>query len=256
MANYSILLFPINAPIIPKQIQWTLAYPNLVYPNSRIIRTSNFEEVVTKENSIKEGRQHRKLNTVQLIYFFSLCIFVHAAIAAAKMASSRTVKRKRVVLSIETKLAILDKVAKGATQSDLAREYNIGRSTVTDLKRNEAKLREFATGLDDQGISSSRKIMRLAKEQQVEEAVYLWFVQKRSQDTPVSGPLLKEKAKEFHEKLHIEEDDPPSFTASSGWLWRFCNRHGIRELSLQGEQLSSDPTATEPFKKKLQKISL
>lgn len=70
----------------------------------------------------------------------------------------------------------------------------------------------------------------------------------------MSGPLLKEKAAEFHERLHEGEINPPSFTASAGWLWRFCNRHGIRELSLQGEQLSSNPNEIDPFKKKIQEI--
>lgn len=41
------------------------------------------------------------------------------------------------------------------------------------------------------------------------------------------------------------------FNSSAGWLWQFCKRHGINELSLQGEKLSSNESATEPFKKKL-----
>lgn len=125
-----------------------------------------------------------------------------------------TTKRKRVILSLESKLSILDKLSKGVTQAILAEGYNIGQSTITDLKKNEAKLRAFVSSLEQQGMSCSRKIMRLAKEKQLEEALYLWFVQKRSQDT---GPLLKEKASELHGKLY-EEGGAPSFTASAGWL--------------------------------------
>ena len=44
------------------------------------------------------------------------------------------------------------------------------------------------------------------------------------------------------------------FTASKDWLWRFCKRHGIRELSLRGEKLSADATAIDPFKRKLQEV--
>ena len=47
---------------------------------------------------------------------------------------------------------------------------------------------------------------------------------------------------------------PHRCTASSGWLWRFCNRHGIRGLRLQGEKLSADTEAPEPFKKELQDV--
>lgn len=45
-----------------------------------------------------------------------------------------------------------------------------------------------------------------------------------------------------------------SFQANRGWLWHFCQRHGIRQLSLQGEKVSSDAAAVEPFKVELQEL--
>ena len=42
--------------------------------------------------------------------------------------------------------------------------------------------------------------------------------------------------------------------ASSGWLWYFCNRHGICGLCLQGEKFSADTESPEPFKKQLQDV--
>ena len=64
---------------------------------------------------------------------------------------------------------------------------------------------------------------------------------------PISGPILSEKAAQLHELLHKDESVPP-FQAKRGWLWCFCQRHGIRQLSLQGEKVSSDTTKLEPFK--------
>ena len=52
-------------------------------------------------------------------------------------------KRKRVVLSIESKLTVLDSVAKGVGYSELCEKFGIGKSTITTLK-NEAKIREIA----------------------------------------------------------------------------------------------------------------
>ena len=66
----------------------------------------------------------------------------------------------------------------------------------------------------------------------------------------MSGVLLSEKATQFYEQLHPGASEKP-FKASKGWVWWFCNRHGIRQLSLEGEKLSSDTTAPEPFKKEL-----
>ena len=37
------------------------------------------------------------------------------------------------------------------------------------------------------------------------------------------------------------------FAASDGWLWRFSKRHGIRQLTLQGEKLSADKPAADNF---------
>ena len=71
---------------------------------------------------------------------------------------------------------------------------------------------------------------------------------------PMSGPILCEKARQFNEQLHADEATTPSFMASSGWLWRFCKRHGIRELCLQDEKLSADTEAPDPFKAHLQNV--
>lgn len=40
------------------------------------------------------------------------------------------------------------------------------------------------------------------------------------------------------------------FKASTGWLKNFKARHGIRELIVQGESLSSEISAAESFKRK------
>ena len=37
------------------------------------------------------------------------------------------------------------------------------------------------------------------------------------------------------------------FSGSTGWHWRFCKRHGIHNLSLQGEKLSADIEASVEF---------
>jgi len=63
----------------------------------------------------------------------------------------------------------------------------------------------------------------------------MWFTQRRSRGTPVGGPLLAEKVKQLLLKIHEGNSDVPEFTASSGWLWCFCKRHGILQLSIEGE---------------------
>ena len=60
------------------------------------------------------------------------------------MATPTASKRKRVVLTLEKKLAILDRLSKGETQAAIAHEYGIGKATVYDLKKNENKIKLYA----------------------------------------------------------------------------------------------------------------
>ena len=62
------------------------------------------------------------------------------------------------------------------------------------------------------------------------------------------GPVVQAKARELHQKLCDRRGGGPSdFTASDGWLWIFSKRHGIRQLTLQGEKLSADQPAADNF---------
>ena len=64
---------------------------------------------------------------------------VHSEMMASLSGSAR--KRKRLVLPLESKIAILERLKAGATQAQLAEENGIGSLTVGDIKRNEAKVR-------------------------------------------------------------------------------------------------------------------
>ena len=61
------------------------------------------------------------------------------ALTAVKMAASACKKHKRV-LSLENKLSMLDRLAKGEKATKVASEFGIGKSTVTDLKKNESRI--------------------------------------------------------------------------------------------------------------------
>ena len=54
-----------------------------------------------------------------------------------------TGKRKKVVLTIQQKLEILDKLNAGQSGTSIAHEYGIGNATVTDIKKTGPQLRQF-----------------------------------------------------------------------------------------------------------------
>lgn len=154
-------------------------------------------------------------------------------------------KRKRVALSIADKLKILEELERGVSGANLARQYNVGTSTISDIKKQSQTIKDYASKLNSEDGSTKRKSMKSAENQELDSAMYMWFMQIRSQGQPISGPIICEKALQ----MNILLDGDPNFKATSGWLQRFKSRHGIRELDIQGEKLSADVASAEDFKK-------
>lgn len=157
------------------------------------------------------------------------------------------VKRKKVVVSIETKLEALKKLDSGYTIKAVAAMYGVGEVTVGDWRRNR---KTFEQWFSNQASSTTgRKTMKSSDYESVGHALFLWFTQQRQKGVPVSGPILQEKALSFAKKVANTE----SFSASTGWLDRWKKRHGIRQLSICGEKLSADVTCIEKFKADFEK---
>ena len=163
--------------------------------------------------------------------------------------SKSTGKRKRVVLSIDEKMKILKLIDKDVSYSIIMDKYGIGRSTVSDIKKNKDSIMAFKRQAAEMGMVKKAKSMKIGKDEKLDQAVFVWFKQKRAEGVPISGSILCEKAVQLSGLLGNS-----NFKASSGWRWRFCKRHGIRELSLQGEKLSADKDAADKFIPEFKKV--
>ena len=84
-----------------------------------------------------------------------------------------------------------------ATQQSLqaGRVRDRACSTVGNIsKKNADKIRSFASIMESMAISKKeQKVMHCADDGKLDEAVYLCFVQKSTQDVPISRPILSEK---------------------------------------------------------------
>ena len=84
---------------------------------------------------------------------------------------------KRKLVTWE-KLTVLKKIAGGAS---LAREYGIGKSTVSNIKKNKEKLKKFASGMESFSVDSkSRKIMCLANDDELDRALFYGLYRKEA----------------------------------------------------------------------------
>ena len=137
-------------------------------------------------------------------------------------------KRAHKTLTIDQKIEVLDQLPT-KSYTIICKEFGIGRSTI---KKQEPVIRAYKRKMTEMGVTRSAKIMKLGKDEELEAALFVWFKQKREEGVPITGPIIQAKAQDLHQRLHDirkEGDEPMQvFTASSGWLWRFCQRHSIR----------------------------
>ncbi|XP_023214935.1 jerky protein homolog-like [Centruroides sculpturatus] len=156
-------------------------------------------------------------------------------------------KRKHKTLTLRVKAEIIKKIDKGEKLTDLAKYYDVGRATIHDIKKNRDKI-ECYVNSSNFG-SGDRQTLKSGDYPEVEEALYAWFLQQRNKHAPISGEIIRKKAKYFYKQITNKDD----FRASEGWLTNFKKRHGIHFLSVTGDKLSScDYAAVPPFVKKFQ----
>lgn len=164
---------------------------------------------------------------------------------ASKPAAGRSPgeKRKRVVLTLKEKMDICRRLEEGESRRALMQEYNVGMSTLYDIRAHKAQLLRFFASSDSDKALAHRRTLHTPKLEHLDRVLYEWFLVKRAEGVPVSGPMLIEKAKDFYEQMQLTE--PCVF--SGGWLWRFKARHGIKKLDASSEKQAADHQAAEQF---------
>lgn len=154
--------------------------------------------------------------------------------------------KKLNILSLQQKADILERLKKGASVTALSKQYNVAKSTICSFKKKESLIMKHVSNTFSG--PAKKKTMKKAEFPRMEKRLYKWFMRMRSKNWPVSGIMLKEKAKQLQSEIYGNE---AKFTASTGWLVKFKRRYGIRLLKVTGEKLSSQPELVDPFKIKL-----
>uniref|UniRef100_A0A147BNC8 Putative tigger transposable element-derived n=1 Tax=Ixodes ricinus TaxID=34613 RepID=A0A147BNC8_IXORI len=146
---------------------------------------------------------------------------------------------KRKAISFEVKKQILRDWRQGFKVGSLVRKYELSQSTIsTILKSGDVVMKKAGTS----GFDDKRKRLREALYEDVEEALYQWFLTIRNENMPISGPILAAKAKKFAFLLGRGDFQP-----GGGWIQRFKERHGIVYRNVVGEAASLDGPAKEKW---------
>lgn len=159
-------------------------------------------------------------------------------------------KRKRVVVTMEKRLSVLKRIDKGESVMKICSELNVGKSTVNDWRRDRRSIEDFCAQMESDKNLKTRCTKKKTKFEIVDEALWLWFLQERRRGTPISGPILREKALCIHSKII----DGGEFIASEGWLTRWKARHGVHFAQVSGEKMSADASGATDFTSKFVEI--
>lgn len=170
-----------------------------------------------------------------------------------KPSSSKGEKRKHVTLTLNQKLEIIKRLEKGENRNVLMNEFNIGSSTIYDIKKQKDELMKFASQSVTTEKLASRQTLKKPKLEQLDSVLFKWFSAVRSEGKPVTGPMIVEKAKKFGQDLGVAESEC-NYRYSDGWLRNFKFRHGIRRLDVTGETLSANQNSAEKYKDEFEKI--
>lgn len=142
-------------------------------------------------------------------------------------------KRKRNMLTIQQKVEMLKKLDEGESVTNLRKEYDVGHSTIYDLKAQRYRILKFYSESDSVVGMAKRKTLHRAMNSELDKALYTWYRECRDRDGQVTGPMIIKRARELHIEMSIKKE----CDYSSGWLQKFKNRHGIRSTSSEGKSV-------------------
>ncbi|XP_043261362.1 jerky protein homolog-like [Colletes gigas] len=147
---------------------------------------------------------------------------------------------KKTVLSIQQKLDIVKKLDAGVPISEIVGDYSVHPSTVRRIRRNCLALHR----LGSLGAHvRRRKRLRKPRNEELENRLHTWFLQRKALGDPITDLLLQKQAQEMARQFKGSTE----FKASMGWLAKFKNRHNIRLINIFGDKGSTDVAAAEDF---------
>ena len=124
-------------------------------------------------------------------------------------------KRKLSVKTLNEKCRALKDIKKGLSKKDASLKYGVPPNTISTWIKNEEK---FLKALDN-NCSSKKQKLRESNFEKLDNVVFRGFLLKRSQNTPIYGNLIKEKAIAYAKEL-----DHTNFVGFTGWLDRWKRR--------------------------------
>ena len=128
--------------------------------------------------------------------------------------TSKQIKRKDLTLA--DKILVLELKNK-TSQSAVAKKFGILQSQVSRIFAAKEKL----LSAHRSNTNPARKRARKSTQEEVEDALLQWFKQAKSRGLLITGPMLREKAKDLGKIMNVD------FDPSLSWVTRWRERNLI-----------------------------
>ena len=134
--------------------------------------------------------------------------------------------KRRHHLSLQEKVDVIKKSARGTSVQAISEELRCGKTQIYGILKDKESIIALYESNASSSLHHSRKRTRLSEYSEVNEALYEWYLLACSKNIYPDGPQLTEKAKEIAERLgkrnewmvrKMEEATPYQ---ESYYLWR------------------------------------
>lgn len=166
----------------------------------------------------------------------------------------------RKAISLEVKIKILDRLAPGEGATSVGKYFNLKESTIRTIKKNEEAIRKSVIAGTNMSAHTSSYTRDIVKEK-MEKALVIWMEDCSQKRIPVDGNGIKQMAlriykqmKEMEPQTSGQRDKKFEFSASTGWMTGYLQRHALHNIKIRGEIASADEVAAKEFPQKLAKI--
>ena len=99
-------------------------------------------------------------------------------------------KRKLTVKTLKEKCRTLKDIEKGFSNRDASLKYGVPPNTISTRIKNKEK---YLQALEN-NCSSKKQKLRESNFEKLDNVVFQWLLSKRSQNIPIDGNLIKERA--------------------------------------------------------------
>ena len=126
---------------------------------------------------------------------------------------------------MKEKYEALKELEKAAFNKSVAEKYMVPKNTL----RIQTKIFD-----DFQARNPKRRKARGGNHENLDKAMFQWFLSVRSQDVPIGGAVFKGKA-----KFYAKDAGFYDFQASDGWICRWKERYSVTFKKILVKQVQS-----------------